>query len=192
MKILICSSIYPGLAGIPTYCKNISDELLARGNHVSIICEQEPNQKKFEVINNKKIYRVKITRNLKKDLRLIEKRLQIIKDDFDLIIVLWYKYFRPVLNLYHNSKKVYVLPSIRKIDMKIINKNHSFFKKHYYLLKNKFSVGLEKEAIENCDLMVCLGKNMKRQVKEEYGIDKGVVIYPGVNHKRFKDRKSVV
>ncbi len=189
MKILICSSIYPGLAGIPTYCENVSNELLNLGHEISIVCEQEKGQKPYERIKGKKVYRIKLTRNLKKDLEIIESGIKKINKKFDLVIVLWYKYFRPILNVNKSAKKVYVLPSIRKIDIGMINKNHGFFKKQYYLIKNRFSVKLEKEAIKKADLLVCLGKNMKRQVAEEYGINKGEVIYPGVNHNRFKPRK---
>ncbi|MDP1728753.1 MAG: glycosyltransferase [archaeon] len=186
MKILICSSIYPGLAGIPTYCHNLSEEFVKAGHDVSIICEQENNQKKFEIINKKKVYRVKLTRDLKRDMNLIESKIRDIRGDFEIVIILWYKYFRPVYSALPSAKKVYVLPSIRKIDIKMINKNHNFLKKYYYILKNQFSIKLEKEAIKKCDLLVSLSKKMLEQVYSEYGIKKGVLVYPGINHKKFK------
>jgi glycosyltransferase involved in cell wall biosynthesis len=190
MKILICSTAFPGLAGIPKYTKGISKEFLKRGHRVCVLCEKEKKKKDLETLDKIKIYRHKTCSNLRKEIKIIKARTTEIKEEFDLIIVLWYKYFKPLKEAFPKSKFIYIVPSVRKVDIDVLNRNHAFFKRKYYHFVNRFSISLEKEAIFNADLVVALGKQMKEQIQKNYEFSNSKIINPGVDKKLFRYKKK--
>ncbi len=189
MRILICSTLFPGMAGIPKYAAGISKEFLKLGHSVAILCEREENKKQFEKIGKIDVFRHNITEDIKRNLELIEERARNIKGDFDLIIVLWYKYFRPIKNVFPSAKKVYIVPSVRKIDITVLNKHHPFLKRHYYHFINRFSINLEKEAVFKSDKVIALGNQMNGQLKKSYGFYDAQIVNPGVDRTIFKFKK---
>jgi len=191
MKILICSTLYPSLGGIPNHSEELAKQFLQLGHDVSIIGKKESNYpKSFEILKKIKIHRYDRKESLREEVKEIEKRMFQIKEKFDLIIVLWYKFFRPAYNVFPDSKIVYILPSVRSIAMRVINKDNSFWKKIYYWFKNRFMINLEKEAVREADLTVYLGENMQKQVEEEYNFFKGKIIHLGVDHNKFKPARA--
>jgi glycosyltransferase involved in cell wall biosynthesis len=197
MKILICSTIFPGLGGIPNHCGEFSKQLIKEGHSVSVFCESYKDEKSYEKIGKIKVHRYKRKgMGLRGELKEIYGSMKRIKEDFDLVIILWYKFFRPSVRAFPKAKKAYIFPSIRKFALKSINRNHSFPKKSYYNIKNLFVKRLEKEAARDADSTIYIGENLKIQGVRSYGIKKGRVIYLGVNHKRFhpgskKERENV-
>ncbi len=178
------------MAGIPKYTRGISQEFLKNGHEVFVLCEKNNGNKKVETIENIKIFRHKTSDNLRENLNLIKERAKEIKESFDLILILWYKYFRPIKEVFSNTKKIYVVPSVRKIDIKILNRHNSFFRKQYYYFINRYSITLEKEAIFESDGVVALGKQMNKQLEREYGFNKAKILNPGVDRKKFRPKRN--
>ncbi len=196
MKILICSTVYPGLGGIPRYCENIAKEFLKKGHKIFILAEKiNSSEKDYEIIKNKQIFRYQRTGNLKQELKDIEEILKKINQTFDLIIIRWYKFFRPAKKIFPDSKFIYILPSIRTLALSDINKDKSLFKKIHYKIKTRFQITLEKEILRKANLIIYHSGGLKKQTEREYNLNrklrrKGIVIPPGIDLEKFKPKNK--
>src|SRR3989344_2091648 len=177
MKILICSTIYPGLGGIPTYFKEISRILKKRGHKITILAKSNLNSKKG-ILFVKSWNEKEITNKLKE-----------VKNKFDIVIVGWYPYLLPVTKQFNNS--IYIMPSIRTRSLKIAWKyDQTLSNRIKYFLIHLKEIKKEKRGMKNCKKLVYISKTLKRQAEEDYGIKKGIIIYPGVDTKKFDYNKD--
>ena len=171
MKILICSDIYPGLAGIAQYCQELSN-VLKREHQVTILTSKQPLQKKEEILNEIKIIRLPHAE--------VEQFMQKNKKNFNLVIIRWYRYLLPATQFFENT--IYILPSIRKASYKSIYTN---LKKREIEKSN-----VEEKGMQKCKFIIYPSKNVKKQAKEEYGINRGEIISHAVNLEKFKPSKE--
>ncbi|MAG47863.1 hypothetical protein CL617_04615 [archaeon] len=174
MRILICSDVYPGLRGIAQYSQNVS-KILCKNHEVTILC-QKKNYETEEIIMDVKVYRV--------EEKNIMGFMQENRNNFDLILVRYYKFLLQAINNFKNV--IYIIPSVRSMSIKFMDENGRF--------KNEKEIEriseIERNGILKCKKLICSSKSLNKQVQKEYNFVKGIVIPHGVNLNKFKPNKQ--
>jgi len=167
MKILICSDIYPGLAGIARYVREFS-AVLSKYHSVVILAGRRDGEKEREIIDSIEVVRV--------DKGGIDDFMS--KNEFDLIIAKHYSYLLPA-SKYHD-KVLYVVPSIKKSSYMSMGKVGK---------KVNDMIEAEKEGMKNVGV-IYPSNLLKKQAKKDYGINKGIVLPHGINIETFGPGKN--
>jgi len=154
---------YPFIGGVENYVYNLSKELIKRGHKVTVICANEQNTKKIEIINGINVKRLSYIGKIANTNITLRLPFELLKEDFDIIHTHlptpwsadWSAIFgklknKPIVLTYYNDivargftryiSKFYNLTSLKmllRLSNKIIIIQPSYLNRSPYLKKYK-------------------------------------------------------